>query len=168
MSGFFHSFIFVKSKFVKRGEGMDLITRLKNEFNDDIENLGYELVDVEFVSENGERYLRFFIYKEDGIDVTDCEKVSQFLDEKLDELDLINKSYYLEVSSPDLSRPLKTDRDLERNKHELLEIKLKNGEVFNGKIKEIREDDLVFSLENDEERLVKKEDVKTIKIEIVF
>lgn len=147
---------------------MDLITRLKNEFNDDIENMGYELVDVEFVSENGERYLRFYIYKEDGIDVTDCEKVSQVLDAKLDELDLINKSYYLEVSSPDLSRPLKTDRDLERNKEELLEIKLKNGEVFIGKIKEIGEDYLVFSLEKDQKKRVKKEDVKTIKIEIVF
>lgn len=147
---------------------MDLITRLKDEFTEDIEDLGYELVDVEFKSENGERFLRFYIYNENGIDVTDCEKVSGFLDEKLDELDLINKSYYLEVSSPDLSRPLKTDRDLERNKEEQLEIKLKNGEVFIGKIKEIREKDLVFSLEDNEEKLVKKDDVKTIKIKIVF
>ncbi|MDD7305814.1 MAG: ribosome maturation factor RimP [Peptoniphilaceae bacterium] len=147
---------------------MDLITKLKNEFGKDIEDLGYELVDVEFVSENGERFLRFYIYKEDGIDVTDCEKVSEFLDKKLDQLDLINKSYYLEVSSPDLSRPLKTDRDLERNKDELLEIRLINGEVFIGKIKEIGEKDLVFRLENNEERLVKKDDIKTIKIEIVF
>lgn len=164
----FHSFIFVRSKCEKWGEVMDLITKLKNEFGKDIEDLGYELVDVEFVSENGERFLRFYIYKEDGIDVTDCEKVSEFLDKKLDQLDLINKSYYLEVSSPDLSRPLKTDRDLERNKDELLEIRLINGEVFIGKIKEIGEKDLVFRLENNEERLVKKDDIKTIKIEIVF
>lgn len=147
---------------------MDLIERLKNEFEKDIEAMGYELVDVEFQTENKERFLRFYIYKDQGVDVTDCQRVSEFLDIKLDELDLINKSYYLEVSSPDLSRPLKTDRDLERNKEELLEIKLKNGEVFIGKIKEIREEDLVFSLENDKEKLVKKEDIKTIKIEIVF
>ncbi|MGO3018569.1 MAG: ribosome maturation factor RimP [Anaerococcus sp.] len=147
---------------------MDLITRLKDEFTGDIEDLGYELVDVEFKSENGERFLRFYIYNEKGIDVTDCEKVSGFLDEKLDELDLINKSYYLEVSSPDLSRPLKTDRELEIHKDELLEIKLKNGEIFIGKIKEITEEDLVFSLEDNGEKLVKKDDVKTIKIKIVF
>lgn len=147
---------------------MNLIDRLKDEFTEDIEQMGYELVDVEFVSENGERFLRFYIYKEGGVDVTDCEKVSGFLDVKLDELDLINKSYYLEVSSPDLSRPLKTDRDLERNKDELLEIKLKTGEVFIGKIKEIGDDNLVFSVKDGEDRKVKKDDIKTIKIEIVF
>lgn len=146
---------------------MDLITRLKDEFTVNIENMGYELVDVEFISENGERFLRFYIYKENGIDVTDCEKVSGFLDQKLDQLDLINKSYYLEVSSPDLSRPLKTDRDLERNKDELLAIKLKNGEVFKGKIQEIKEEELVFKIEEDK-KTFKKSDIKTIKIEIVF
>lgn len=147
---------------------MDLITRLKDEFTEDIEDLGYELVDIEFKSENGERFLIFYIYNEKGIDVTDCEKVSGFLDEKLDELDLIKKSYYLEVSSPDLSRPLKTDRELEIHENELLEIKLKNGEIFIGKIKEIKEEELVFTLEDNGEKLVKKDDVKTIKIKIVF
>jgi ribosome maturation factor RimP len=152
----------------KRGEEMDLIERLKDEFEKDIEDMGYELVDIEFENQGKDRYLRFFIYNEEGTTVVDCEKVSVFLDQKLDELDLIKSSYYLEVSSPDLSRPLKTDRDLERNKNELLEIKLKTGEVFIGKIKEIRQDELVFTLDNGQEKLVKKEDVKTIKIEIVF
>lgn len=73
----------------------------------------------------------------------------------------------MEVSSPDLSRPLKTDRDLERNKDELLEIKLKNGEKFIGKIKEIKENSLIFTLEN-EEKEIEKSEIKTIKIEIVF
>ena len=73
----------------------------------------------------------------------------------------------MEVSSPDLSRPLKTDRDLERNKDELLEIKLKNGEKFIGKIKEIKENSLIFTLEN-EQKEIEKSEIKTIKIEIVF
>lgn len=146
---------------------MDLIARLKQEFEKDIENLGYELVDIEFVSEGKDKFLRFFIYKDGGINVDDCEKVSGFLDEKLDELDIIKNAYYLEVSSPDLSRPLKTDRDLERNKNELLEVKLKTGEVFIGKIKEIHDKDYVFLI-NEEEKQIDKDSIKTIKIEIVF
>lgn len=146
---------------------MDLISKLKVNLEDDINNLGYELVDCEFVSEGKNKILRFFIYKDDGITIEDCEKVSNFLNEKLDELDLIKSFYYLEVSSPDLSRPLKTDRDLERNKDELLNVKLKNGDVILCHIKEIKKDSLVFDKEG-EELEIDKSDIKTIKIEIVF
>lgn len=148
---------------------MDLTDKLKEIFNDDIENLGYELVDIEFIGPKDEKRLIFYIYNEKGVTIDDCEKVSTFLDEKLDALDLISSSYYLEVSSQDLSRPLKTDRDIERNKDELLKVKDKNGNVFFGKIKEIASDYLVFSQKDDnEEKKFNKSDIKEIKIEIVF
>ena len=146
---------------------MDLINKLKDNLENDINELGYELVDIEFVSEGKNKFLRFFIYKDGGITIDDCEKTSNFLSERLDELDLIKSFYYLEVSSPDLSRPLKTDRDLERNKDELLEVKLKNGEKFLGNIMEIKKDSLIFKCE-DEQKEVRKSEIKTIKIEIVF
>ncbi|MDY3005936.1 ribosome maturation factor RimP [Anaerococcus porci] len=146
---------------------MDLISRLKENLETDINNLGYELVDCEFVSEGKNKILRFFIYKEGGVTIDDCEKVSNFLNEKLDELDLIKSFYYLEVSSPDLSRPLKTDRDLERNKDELLNVKLKNGDVILCHIKEIKDDYLLLDKEGEDFKIAKS-DIKTIKIEIVF
>lgn len=146
---------------------MDLINKLKENLENDINELGYELVDIEFVSEGKNKFLRFFIYKDGGITIDDCEKTSNFLSERLDELDLIKSFYYLEVSSPDLSRPLKTDRDLERNKDELLEVKLKDGGKFLGNIMEIKEDSLIFKCE-DEQKEVRKSEIKTIKIEIVF
>lgn len=147
---------------------MDLIDKLKESFNDDIENLGYELVDVEFRNTQDGRMLTFYIYDEEGITIDDCEKVSKFLDEKLDELDLIKGQYYLEVSSQDLSRPLKTDRDLIRNHKELLEVKMKNGDKFLGYIEEINDDDLVFLDQNDKRIEVDRDSIKQIKIEIVF
>lgn len=147
---------------------MDLTERLKEVFESDIENLGYELVDIEFKGQKNNKILTFFIYNKGWITIEDCEKVSAFLDEKLDEIDIIKDSYYLEVSSQDLSRPLKTDRDIERNKDELLKIKLKDGEIFLGKIKDIGEDFYEFVLEDDNTKKVKKEDVKEIYIEIVF
>lgn len=146
---------------------MDLINKLKDNLENDINELGYELVDIEFVSEGKNKFLRFFIYKDGGITIDDCEKTSNFLSERLDELDLIKSFYYLEVSSPDLSRPLKTDRDLERNKDELLEVKLKDGGKFLGNIMEIKKDSLIFKCE-DEQKEVEKSEIKTIKIEIVF
>ena len=147
---------------------MDLITTLKETFEDDIKNLGYELVDIEFKTSKEGKTLTFFIYNESGITIDDCEKVSAYLDEKLDELDLIKGQYYLEVSSQDLSRPLKTDRDLERNSNELMKVTMKSGESFLGYIDEIRENSLVFTLNKQEEIEVEKEDIKQIKIEIVF
>lgn len=147
---------------------MDLITTLKETFEDDIKNIGYELVDIEFKTSKEGKTLTFFIYNESGITIDDCEKVSEYLDEKLDELDLIKGQYYLEVSSQDLSRPLKTDRDLERNSDELMKVTMKNGESFLGYIDEIRKNSLVFTLNKQEEIEVEKEDIKQIKIEIVF
>ena len=147
---------------------MDLIEKLKDILEKDIENMGYELVDIEFKGPRDSKRLIFYIYNEEGITIDDCERVSGFLDQKLDELDLIKNSYYLEVSSQDLSRPLKTDRDLIRNKDELLKIKLKNGDLILANLKDIKEDSIIFINENDEEIEISKDDIKEIKIEIVF
>ena len=147
---------------------MDLITTLRETFDDDIKNLGYELIDIELRTGKDGKVLTFYIYSEQGITIDDCERVSNFLDQKLDDLDLVKGQYYLEGSSPDLSRPLKTDRDLEISSNELLKVTLKNGEFFLGYIDEIKDDSLVFSLNEQEEIEVNREDIKQIKIEIVF
>lgn len=147
---------------------MDLIKKLKDGLEGDINKMGYELVDIEYLKEGKNKVLRFFIYKNGGINIDDCETVSNFLNERLDELDLIKSFYYLEVSSPDLTRPLKTDRDLLRNKDELLNVNLKNGQVFLGNIKEINDDTLVFIKDDNQEIKVLKDEIKTIKIEIII
>lgn len=86
--------------------------------------LDYELVDVEYVKEQGDYYLRVYIHKPGGVNLDDCQAVSEKLSEKLDEEDVIQKAYYLEVSSPGLDRPLKTDKDLERNLGKEIEVNL--------------------------------------------
>ena len=147
---------------------MDLIEKLRKALEGDIENLGYELVDLEFIGGKDAKRLIFYIYSKEGITIDDCERVSGFLDERLDELDLIKNSYYLEVSSQDLSRPLKTDKDLLRNKDELLKIKLKNGDLILAKMKEIKDNSIIFTKEDGEDIEIEKTDIKEIKIEIVF
>ncbi len=149
----------------------ELINSLKEAFNDDIEQMGYELVDIELINESGEKYLRFYIYKEGGIGIDDCEQVSKFLDPKLDELDLIKTSYYLEVSSPDLNRPLKTDDDLRRNLGILLDIslyrKINNKKEYRGVLTDYDFESICLKVDNEELKFDRK-DVSKIVVAIVF
>lgn len=79
-----------------------------------IEELGLELVDVFYGNENGRWILRLFIDGPDGVDLDDCQRVSEAVDLPLDEADPIPGSYYLEVSSPGLDRPLVKPAHFER------------------------------------------------------
>ena len=89
-----------------------------------VEQNNFELVDVEYVKEGSNWYLRVYIDKENGINVDDCELISRALSDLLDEYDFIDDAYILEVSSPGLGRPLKKDKDFERSLMEEVEIKL--------------------------------------------
>ena len=80
-----------------------------------INNLGYDLYDVEYVKEGKDYYLRIFIDKRDGISLDDCEKVSNIISDILDKEDYIKVQYYLEVSSPGVERILKKDKHLKDN-----------------------------------------------------
>lgn len=84
----------------------------------------FELVDVEYVKEGSNWYLRVYVDKENGIDIDDCVLVSRALEAKLDEEDFIADAYILEVSSPGLTRPLKKEKDFIRNMGKRVEVKL--------------------------------------------
>ena len=76
-----------------------------------VDEHGFELVDVEYVKEGSNWYLRAYIDKDGGIAVDDCEVISRILSDWLDKTDFIEDSYILEVSSPGLGRPLKKEKD---------------------------------------------------------
>lgn len=98
--------------------------RVEELIKDKIENIGYSLYDVEYAKEGPNYYLRIFIDNEKGIDLDDCEKVSNEINEKLDEADYIKEQYFLEVSSPGIERILRKDRHLEQNIGKQVEVKL--------------------------------------------
>lgn len=89
-----------------------------------IDNNKFELVDVEYVKEGSSWYLRVYIDKPGGVTIDDCETVSRALSDILDTEDFIEDSYILEVSSPGLLRPLKKDKDFQRNIEKEVEVKL--------------------------------------------
>ena len=79
-----------------------------------VEANGCSLWDVEYVREGSERFLRLYIEKEGGVDITDCENISRAVDPVLDEKDPIAESYHFEVCSAGLERALKRPGDFER------------------------------------------------------
>ena len=97
-----------------------------DKINPAVEELGYEIVDVEFVTKNNESTLTIYVDKvPEGISLDDCEKVSIAIDPLLDELNpTTDKPYTLNVSSPGLDRPFKKQRDFERNYNKEVEVKL--------------------------------------------
>ncbi|MCM1273147.1 MAG: ribosome maturation factor RimP [Clostridium sp.] len=84
----------------------------------------YELVDVEYVKEGQDYYLRVYADKAGGITIDDCVTISRALEQRLDEKDKIKDAYILEVSSPGLTRPLKKEKDFARSIGKLVDIKL--------------------------------------------
>lgn len=74
-----------------------------------VKDFGLSLWDVRYEKEGADWYLRIFIDKEDGVDITDCEKVSRAINTPLDELDPIENAYCLEVCSPGIERELVRD-----------------------------------------------------------
>ena len=84
---------------------------------------GLELTDVEYVRERN-WFLRIYIDKDGGVDLNDCQEVSEKVGVLLDEADLISDNYMLEVSSPGLDRVLKKDKDFIRYTGEEVDVKL--------------------------------------------
>jgi ribosome maturation factor RimP len=99
----------------KRGYNMSKVTEVVDELAAPIlQELGLELVDIEYVKEGKSWFLRVYIDKDSGVDIEDCGLVSERLSEKLDEVDPIPHNYFLEVSSPGAERPLKKTKDFEK------------------------------------------------------
>lgn len=136
-----------------------------------IEANNFELVDVEYVKEGSNWYLRFYIDKEGGISVDDCEIVSRALSDKLDEKDFIDEAYILEVSSPGLGRPLKKPKDLERSIGKEVEIKtyraINRQKDFEGTLVRYDDSQVVISID-DEEVTFDRSDIALIRLAFEF
>lgn len=101
---------------------IEKVTRLTQPILDE---LGLELVDLEYRQHGREWFLRLFVDKEGGVTLDDCAEFSREVSMILDVEEVIPVAYRLEVSSPGLDRPLKKPSDFERFKGELVKIKAK-------------------------------------------
>lgn len=123
---------------------------VEEHINPIIENLGYEVVEVEFAKKVDGMNLCFYIDSPNGITIDDCEKVHKLIDAPLDELNPTgDMPYILSVSSCGLDRPIKTDKDLKRNLNKVVDIKLyaplNKKKAFTGILKDFNEENIVIT-----------------------
>lgn len=132
----------------------------------------FELVDVEYVKEGSNWYLRAYIDKEGGIAVDDCEVVSREFGDILDKEDYIDGAYILEVSSPGLGRPLKKEKDFERSLGEEVEVRtyraINKQKEFLGILNAYDKDSVTLLLEDETELIINRADIALIRLAFDF
>ncbi|OJG80864.1 ribosome maturation protein RimP [Enterococcus ratti] len=117
-----------------------------------LDEQNFELVEVEFVKEGKNWFLRVFIDKEGGIDIEECAWVSERLSEQLDtaEPDPIPQAYFLEVSSPGAERPLKKEKDYEKALGEYVHLSfyqpVEGQKHFEGILQSVDADQLILKI----------------------
>ena len=136
-----------------------------------VEKYGFELVDVEYVKEGGNFYLRAYVDKPGGITVDDCETVSREFSDKLDEANFIDEAYIMEVSSPGLGRPLKKEKDFKRSIGKEVEIRtyrpIDREKEFYGVLKAYDENSVTIDCE-EKERTFQKAEIALIRLAFDF
>lgn len=102
----------------------DIVSSVRKITEEILKSMDIELFDIEYVKEGPFKYLKVYIDKPGGITVDDTADISRVLNKKLDEVDLIKEQYFLEVSSPGVERPFKTEKDYLKNLNKLVEARL--------------------------------------------
>jgi ribosome maturation factor RimP len=137
-----------------------------------IEENNFELVDVEYVKEGGNYYLRAYIDKEGGITVDDCELVSRKLSDLLDEKDFISSAYILEVSSPGLGRALKKEKDFARSINKEVDVKLyqkqNKQKEFTGILVNYDEEKITLELDDESTIEISRNNIAIIRLAFDF
>lgn len=133
-----------------------------------VEDLGYELYDVQYAKEGKDYFLRVFIDKEEGIDLKDCEKVSNEINPVLDEKDIIKEMYFLEVSSPGIERVLRKEKHLEQALGREVEIKLfkpiEKKKEYSGKLEKWDETTIYLQLEDMTQIEMERKNISLMKL----
>jgi len=137
-----------------------------------VEKHNFELVDVEYIKEGPYWYLRIYIDKPGGITIDDCQVVSEEIDPLIDKKNIIEQSYFLEVSSPGLERPLKKDKDFERFKGEHVQVKLyspiEGKKVFEGELLGLVDNKIAIKIDAERTVEFEREKVSSVRRVIVF
>lgn len=137
-----------------------------------VASMQFELVDVEYVKEAGNWYLRGYIDKPGGITVNDCEAVSRIFSDRLDEQDFIEDSYIMEISSPGLDRPFRKEKDFARNLSKPVEIRtyrpIEKQKEFVGNLVSYDETQVTIEEEDGSTRSFQKKEIALIRPAVFF
>jgi ribosome maturation factor RimP len=129
----------------------EIVDRVRTIAHTILSEEGMELVDIEYRRESKGWVLRLYLDKEGGVTLDDCTRVSQEVGRSLDIEDLLQNPYTLEVSSPGLTRPLKTEKDFMKYRHRLIRIKtvkpIENRRQFKGRLLGVSENRIEIEID---------------------
>ncbi|HSE41549.1 MAG TPA: ribosome maturation factor RimP [Acidobacteriota bacterium] len=132
------------------------------------ESEGLELMDLEYKTGQSRSLLRIFIDKNGGVTLSDCENISRQLSAVLDVNDLVKGAYVLEVSSPGVDRPLRTDQDYQRSVGRTVRISYEDdGRVLQviGLLKSV-DNDFVTVQQQDSDMQIRRDEIKRAQQDI--
>jgi ribosome maturation factor RimP len=153
--------------FIEGGSNVDIIEEVSKIASKICEGFGLELFDIKFKNTNTGKVLSIVIDNPNGyISTDDCERVSTGVEKILDKSDLIKTRYYLEVSSPGLDRPLRNVKDFERFNGSLCKIKTKDGNVYDGKIIDVKNGNIIHLVVNGSTIEINYSNIKEARLEI--
>ena len=136
-----------------------------------LNELHFALVDVEYVKEGPNYFLRIYIDKEGGVNIDDCRTTSRAIEEILDEKNLIEEAYTLEVSSPGLDRILKKDREFDYFKGRLVDVKLYkaiDGEKHLIATLDHKDGDKLYLTNEGESLELDMKDIAVVRLAVIF
>ena len=141
--------------------------RVEKLIENPINNLGYELYDVEYVKEGKDYFLRVFINKADGISLEDCEKVNNEITDLLDTQDYLKEQYFLEVSSTGIEKVLRKDKHLKENIGVEVEVKLfkpiNKKKVVSGILENFNESEITIKTNENVTEVIQRKDISLIR-----
>lgn len=142
-------------------------TLCEEKINPIIEQMGYDVIEVEYAKKTDGMNLTFYIDSDKGVELNDCEKVSKTIDPILDELNPTDdQTYSLVVSSPGIDRPLKTERDFKRNLGKQISItlfsKIDGKKKFDGELKNYSESEITITNVKGEDITLQREKIAHI------
>src|SRR5699024_4781649 len=133
-----------------------------------LDDLNFELVEVEYTKEGKDYFLRVSIDKEGGVDLNDCALASEKISEVMDEEDPIQEMYYLDVASPGAERPIKKEKDFQNAVSKPIYVSLyapiEGGKEWLGILKEVTSETIIMEVKKNQRRnKLKFQEIKSLK-----
>jgi len=144
---------------------MELKEKIIELINKYLPNQDFFIVEVEVTGNSGKRKISVLVDSDKGITIDECSRLSRNIGNEIEEKNIIDSAYLLEVSSPGVDKPLQSKRQYLKNKGRKLAVALNDGKIIEGRLEEVKEEVIVIAKE------VKKQGTKkaeTQPLEIPF
>lgn len=143
---------------------MGIKEKIEHLVNGFFEDESFFIIDVSIVGGEGMKKVSILIDNDKGLKIDDCARLSRRLGSEMEELNLIDTAFHLEISSPGLDRPLKLKRQYQKNVSRKLSVMLADSSIREGVLQAVHEDGIALGTEVPDKANKKKKNIVTVEI----